>query len=1272
MNSIQLLAAAFVLGLVGLTSGQLVSPGVCQDFPVHVNFDVPRYLGLWYEIRRYEQVFQRGGECVTAEYSLNDDGSVRVFNSMLVPPGQVRQSDVGRAVVAFPDESPLEAKLNVTFDATATDISANYWVLGTDYDSYAVVWGCFGVGTTLRAESAWILSRTPTLTPQAEAEVQRYVDLYLSEEDLRPTVQNLDFCCTIDPEVTAYPQCPTHMSALSTVLLLAGLVACVAGLLTDEACPQDVTAMSGFSLNDYAGRWYEIKRYEQFYEKDLDCVVAEYQKTGDNSISVKNGAFSLANNTRVVADGTAVVSYPDDATHPAKLSVAFFGAKADRSNYWVLDTDYTSFAVVWSCEPFFRDPSKNVLGFWIFSRNQTFPTDEAVVKRVDELVKKYADASKFELVLARQFKVTTVKMLKQLVCGALFLATLVQGTIFERPCRTDVAVVQDFQVDQYLGLWYDLEHYEASFEQNTDCVTAEYSRYADGSIRVFNSAVRLTDGLLYAVDGLALLSYPEAEVLEAKLNVSFYGAPNDESNYWILDTDYENYSIVWSCEPIGEERSLEYYWLLSRTPALPEDEELREKIEILKEQNGIIDDELIITEHFAEGCNIKRNALAVLIVSSLQVAVGFVVRDGNCTLATANLPFVKDFQLEQYLGKWYELERYEQDYERNMECVSIVYRWQQPLETLDVNYRGYLPHNGTVNTFTGSGVFSQEPAQETANSTAPTTAAKLLVSFGRVYNATNYWVVDTDYVNYAIVYSCVTFAEMGQAVEGYWLLARTPNLPDNQTVIERVKYLRSTYFQVSHMRFTNHTEELLDIMSFVRCLFVVLVAAGSIALAQRIVSQPCPDPANRPVVQYFDLQRYVDGRWYEISRYDQHFEKDCDCGYATYTPLADGSVRVQNCCERLPNTTVKCSIGKAVVSYPDVFPLEGRFNVTFGGPPKTSNYWILDTDYDNYALIYYCKNLSESKSAEAAWVLSKQRTIHPSVQDTVNGLVDKYFVRQDMRITEQSQAKSLSKPNGALVTFTRTEKGRLIAKLAKSEQRAASMKTFPCLMIAMAYLWCAVDGSQGGLLTLSCMTFEEDYNFKEDKFDGTWYEVRRLSDPSATQHEDCVVMNYKLGEQGSFEIRQSYQVGDESEPIYRSGRAEPKVFQDARIPKFFERFNTTDPADPDISIDIVATDYSSYAVVYSCTSINSTHHLESAWVLSRQPALAKNVVELVNLFLESRFTRPDHKWRATIHTADYCKPTSVEELPMYAGAGTRTALSMPAVLLGMLLAVLLH
>uniref|UniRef100_A0AAG5D074 Apolipoprotein D n=1 Tax=Anopheles atroparvus TaxID=41427 RepID=A0AAG5D074_ANOAO len=184
---------------------------------------------------------------------------------------------------------------------------------------------------------------------------------------------------------------------LAVIVLVGSLVMSVSGLLTDEACPQDVQVKQDFSLADYAGRWYEMKRYEQFYEKDLDCVVAEYQPTGKNAISVKNGAFSLANNTKVVADGTAVLSYPDEEQLQGKLSVAFFGAKPDRSNYWVLDTDYTNYAVVFSCEPFFKDPSKNVLGFWIFSRTPTYPTDEAAVKRIDELVKKYGDSSKFEV-----------------------------------------------------------------------------------------------------------------------------------------------------------------------------------------------------------------------------------------------------------------------------------------------------------------------------------------------------------------------------------------------------------------------------------------------------------------------------------------------------------------------------------------------------------------------------------------------------------------------------------------------------------------------------------------------------------------------------------------------------------------------------------------------------------------------------------------------------------------------------------------------------------
>ncbi|GAL02216.1 lipoprotein Blc [Photobacterium aphoticum] len=44
------------------------------------NFELNRYLGKWYEIARLDHSFERGLTQVTAEYSLRDDGGVRVIN----------------------------------------------------------------------------------------------------------------------------------------------------------------------------------------------------------------------------------------------------------------------------------------------------------------------------------------------------------------------------------------------------------------------------------------------------------------------------------------------------------------------------------------------------------------------------------------------------------------------------------------------------------------------------------------------------------------------------------------------------------------------------------------------------------------------------------------------------------------------------------------------------------------------------------------------------------------------------------------------------------------------------------------------------------------------------------------------------------------------------------------------------------------------------------------------------------------------------------------
>ena len=54
--------------------------GVPGKFPAVENFSLQRYLGTWYEIARLDHSFERGLSNVTAQYSLREDGGVRVIN----------------------------------------------------------------------------------------------------------------------------------------------------------------------------------------------------------------------------------------------------------------------------------------------------------------------------------------------------------------------------------------------------------------------------------------------------------------------------------------------------------------------------------------------------------------------------------------------------------------------------------------------------------------------------------------------------------------------------------------------------------------------------------------------------------------------------------------------------------------------------------------------------------------------------------------------------------------------------------------------------------------------------------------------------------------------------------------------------------------------------------------------------------------------------------------------------------------------------------------
>jgi apolipoprotein D and lipocalin family protein len=95
------------------------------------------------------------------------------------------------------------------------------------------------------------------------------------------------------------------------------------------------------------------------------------------------------------------------------------------------------------------------------------------------------------------------------------------------------------------------------------------------------------------------------------------------------------------------------------------------------------------------------------------------------------------------------------------------------------------------------------------------------------------------------------------------------------------------------------------------------------------------------VVAQVDLQRYT-GKWYEIARLPNRFQKGCVDTTATYTLLKDGSIEVLNECAR--GTIVDRIKGKAKVAD----KVSGaKLKVTFFWP-FYAPYWIigLDKDYE--------------------------------------------------------------------------------------------------------------------------------------------------------------------------------------------------------------------------------------------------------------------------------------------------------------------------------------
>jgi len=164
-------------------NAQVFKPGRCPKPAVQQDFDPARYLGKWYEIQKMPMVFQRG-QCCTATYSLQSPGVVGVLNAELLADGTVNTI----SGTAKPKDPAEPAKLEVTFFEYSPP--SPYWVLSTDYGSYALIYSCNDFGL-FHVEFSWILSREPTLPEETIEDLHSTLTSFGASVD-KMTVTNQD------------------------------------------------------------------------------------------------------------------------------------------------------------------------------------------------------------------------------------------------------------------------------------------------------------------------------------------------------------------------------------------------------------------------------------------------------------------------------------------------------------------------------------------------------------------------------------------------------------------------------------------------------------------------------------------------------------------------------------------------------------------------------------------------------------------------------------------------------------------------------------------------------------------------------------------------------------------------------------------------------------------------------------------------------------------------------------------------------------------------
>jgi apolipoprotein D and lipocalin family protein len=143
------------------------------------------------------------------------------------------------------------------------------------------------------------------------------------------------------------------------------------------------------------------------------------------------------------------------------------------------------------------------------------------------------------------------------IAAVLLVGAICAGCATSPP--ENVTPVTGFDVERYLGTWYEIARLNHRFERGLSRVTAEYSLKEDDTIKVLNRGYNAEEDKWNSAEGKAKFRGDETV---GSLKVSFFGPFYGGYHIVVLDEDYQRVLVA------GPSKN--YLWILARSPELEE------------------------------------------------------------------------------------------------------------------------------------------------------------------------------------------------------------------------------------------------------------------------------------------------------------------------------------------------------------------------------------------------------------------------------------------------------------------------------------------------------------------------------------------------------------------------------------------------------------------------------------------------------------------------------------------------------------------------------